>query len=211
MIDGERRPFDRVRGPIDLARAERVVVLGPDASTRLFAHADPSGHQEIGIRKAIGARSRDVFAQFLAEATIVAMTSGLVGATAGIGLVRLVSAVMPEDSAWQSPPVLDPVTVVVFTSALVVVGIVSGLVPAVRAAQVPPAEALRAFQSDRPGALPGRPRRRGSDAAPCGGRRSSESREPPPRVRDGGSIVHRFGTRRNRGLGRSRGPCHGSR
>jgi putative ABC transport system permease protein len=101
--------------------------------------------QEIGIRKAIGARSRDVFAQFLAEATIVAMTSGLVGAAAGIGLVRLVSVVMPEDSAWQSPPVLDPVTVVVFTGALVVVGIVSGVVPAVRAAQVPPAEALRAF------------------------------------------------------------------
>lgn len=101
--------------------------------------------QEIGIRKAIGARGRDVFVQFLAEATIVAMSSGLLGAAAGIGLVRALSAVMPEGSAWQSPPVLDPVTVGVFTGALVVVGIVSGLVPAVRAAQVPPAEALRAF------------------------------------------------------------------
>jgi putative ABC transport system permease protein len=101
--------------------------------------------QEIGVRKAVGARGVDIFIQFLAEATAVATASGLLGASLGIGLVQGMAAVIPEGSSFQSPPVLDPATAIVLTLALVAVGIISGLIPAIRASQVPPVEALRAF------------------------------------------------------------------
>lgn len=100
--------------------------------------------QEIGVRKAIGARGRDIFIQFLAEATVVATASGLLGASVGIGFVRIVAAVIPEGSAYQAPPIFDPLIVSVLTVSLVGVGIVSGAIPALRAARIPPAEALRA-------------------------------------------------------------------
>ena len=100
--------------------------------------------QEIGVRKAIGARSRDIFIQFLAEATVVATASGILGAGFGLALVRLVILVMPKDAAYASPPLVDPITVLILTGALAGVGIVSGLIPAIRAARTPPAEALRA-------------------------------------------------------------------
>ena len=101
--------------------------------------------QEIGVRKAIGARGRDVFVQFLMEATFVAITSGVVGAGFGMLLVRAIEFLLPEGSAFVSPPLLDPVTAIVLTGALAGVGIVAGLIPAIRAARIPPAEALRAL------------------------------------------------------------------
>lgn len=101
--------------------------------------------QEIGIRKAIGARSRNIFVQFLAEATAVAAASGLLGAGLGMIAVQIIAAVIPEGTTYQSPPLLDPITAIALTGALIVVGVVSGVIPAIRAAQIPPAEALRAL------------------------------------------------------------------
>lgn len=100
--------------------------------------------QEIGVRKAIGARSRDIFVQFLTEATLVATASGVLGAGCGTALVQLIVVFLPEGTAYSSPPVVDPLTAIVLTCALAGVGIVSGLIPAIRAAGIPPAEALRA-------------------------------------------------------------------
>jgi putative ABC transport system permease protein len=97
---------------------------------------------EIGLRKAVGATSRAIFAQFLAEATAVCLISGLTGALLGMALAQLVAHLAPA-SPFASTPVLDPKTIVTVTSALVMVGIVAGVAPAWRAAQVPPAEALR--------------------------------------------------------------------
>lgn len=101
--------------------------------------------QEIGVRKAIGARSRDVFAQFLAEATLVAVSSGVLGAGTGMLLVRAIELVLPEGTAYVSPPLLDPVMAVVLTASLAGVGVVAGMIPALRAARIPPAEALRSI------------------------------------------------------------------
>jgi putative ABC transport system permease protein len=97
---------------------------------------------EIGLRKAIGATGRAIFLQFLAEATAVCLISGLVGAVFGIALAQLIAHLAPA-SPFASTPVVDPRTVVTLTFALVMVGIVAGVAPAWRAAQVPPAEALR--------------------------------------------------------------------
>jgi putative ABC transport system permease protein len=100
--------------------------------------------REIGVRKAVGATGRQVFVQLLAEATLVAGVSGVLGAAAGMGLVQAMRFVIPEGAPYQSPPVFEPVTTAVLTLSLVGVGVVSGLVPAARAARTPPSEALRA-------------------------------------------------------------------
>jgi putative ABC transport system permease protein len=97
---------------------------------------------EIGLRKAIGATSRAIFLQFLAESTAVCLFSGLLGAGLGIALAQAIAHLAPS-TPFASTPVVDLKTVVAVSSALVMVGIVAGVAPAWRAAQVPPAEALR--------------------------------------------------------------------
>jgi putative ABC transport system permease protein len=98
---------------------------------------------EIGLRKAVGASDRAIFAHFLAEAAAVCGASGLAGALLGIGLTKLVAWLSPPESPLASPPLLDPFAVAVVVTTLVGVGVVAGVLPALRAARIPPAEALR--------------------------------------------------------------------
>ena len=98
---------------------------------------------EIGLRKAVGATDRAIFAHFLAEAAAVCGVSGLAGALLGVGLTKLVAWLSPPESPLASPPLLDPFAVAVVVTTLVGVGVVAGVLPALRAARIPPAEALR--------------------------------------------------------------------
>jgi len=98
---------------------------------------------EIGLRKAVGATSRAIFVQFVAEAGAVCAISGLIGAALGVIMTQLLGGVAPPGTPISSPPVLDPFTGIAIVSALIVTGMVAGLLPAVRAARVPPSEALR--------------------------------------------------------------------
>ena len=100
--------------------------------------------REIGLRKALGATSRDIFVQFLAEAVSVSSSATLLGAALGIGLTQLVGTLVPEGSPLQSVPATDPATVIAIVATLIAVAIVAGVAPALRAARITPAEALRA-------------------------------------------------------------------
>jgi len=99
---------------------------------------------EIGLRKALGARSRDVFAQFLLEAVIVAGAAGVAGTAGGIALLQLTKGAF-ERGGIQLTGWPDPTTTVVITGSLVLVAVVAGVMPALRAARISPAEALRAY------------------------------------------------------------------
>ena len=99
--------------------------------------------KEIGLRKAVGATSGRVFGQFLLEAVVVAVGAGLAGAALGLGSVQLWAAFRPPNLPFQSPPVLDPLTTISLIASLIIVGVISGVLPALSAARVPPAEALR--------------------------------------------------------------------
>jgi putative ABC transport system permease protein len=99
---------------------------------------------EIGLRKAVGATRRAIFVQFFAEAATVCLLSGVLGASLGVAMAQLTARTVPPDSAFSSIPVVDPVTVVAVTVGLVLVGMLAGVAPALRASQVPPADALRA-------------------------------------------------------------------
>ena len=100
--------------------------------------------REIGVRKALGARDRDVFVQFLTEAVVVALTAGIFGTAGGLALLRA-SAGAFESAGIAVGVRPDPFTTFVVSGALVAVAIVAGVLPAARAARVPPAEALRSY------------------------------------------------------------------
>jgi putative ABC transport system permease protein len=94
--------------------------------------------REVGLRKALGARQRDVLIQFLVEAVVLTTVGGLIGLGVGVGGARLINALSPLPAvvAWWSPALAFGMSVVV--------GVFFGVAPARRAARLDPVVALRA-------------------------------------------------------------------
>ena len=94
--------------------------------------------KEIGIRKAIGARKKDILTQFLIEAVTVTASGGAIGVCTGFGLAYVISALI------GFPLLVSITSAVLGVGVSSVVGIISGLWPAWRAASLDPIDALRA-------------------------------------------------------------------
>jgi putative ABC transport system permease protein len=93
--------------------------------------------REIGIRKAIGARGRDILAQFLVEALTLSLLGGFIGIVVGI----VISAGIGQLAGWGFA--FDPTTVVAAVLFSLLVGVVFGVWPARQAARLDPITALR--------------------------------------------------------------------
>jgi putative ABC transport system permease protein len=93
--------------------------------------------REIGIRRAVGARRRDVRFQFLLTAFALSFIGGVAGITLGVGIAQVVAAY----AGW--PTVVTAFAIALSTGVSVAVGLVSGLYPAIRAARLSPIDALR--------------------------------------------------------------------
>ena len=92
---------------------------------------------EIGLKKAIGAKKRRIRMQFLTEAAVLTSLGGIIGVASGIGLAELISNMMDIPVAIS----VSAIAVAVVFSTLI--GVVFGLLPAVKAANLNPIEALR--------------------------------------------------------------------
>ena len=97
--------------------------------------------REIGIRKAVGAKRRDILAQFLLEAGILSLVGGGIGIIGGLGVSRAVSLISIE--GMKLTAVVSPDIVILAISVSIFIGLVSGIYPAIRAARLNPIEALR--------------------------------------------------------------------
>lgn len=93
--------------------------------------------REIGLRRAVGARRRDVLNQFVVESFTISVLGGLAGIVMGVAIARVIAA----SAGW--PTVVTPLSILLATGVAVVVGLVSGIYPAVRAANLDPIESLR--------------------------------------------------------------------
>ena len=92
---------------------------------------------EIGLKKAIGAAKGKILFQFLTEAAVLTSLGGIIGVASGIGLAELISQMV------QIPVSISVPAILVSVAFSMLIGIVFGLVPAVKAANLNPIEALR--------------------------------------------------------------------
>ena len=152
-IGPEREDDFNVRNLSDIAEAATTtarvmaVLLGSVASISLLVGgigimnimlvSVTERTREIGIRMAVGARSRDIMLQFLVEAVVMAATGGLIGIILGVGS----SEVIKQWAQW--PTLIDPAIIAIAFLFSGAVGVFFGFYPAKKAANLDPIDALR--------------------------------------------------------------------
>ncbi|HRQ79285.1 MAG TPA: ABC transporter permease [Gemmatimonadaceae bacterium] len=113
------------------------LVVGAIVIMNIMLVAVAERTREIGIRKALGAKRRDILAQFLVESATLSTVGAMTGIVLGIGFAQAIAAVTPL------PASVAPWSIVVGVAVGMGVGIVSGVYPASRASRLDPVVALR--------------------------------------------------------------------
>jgi putative ABC transport system permease protein len=114
------------------------LVVGGIVIMNIMLMAVSERTREIGVRKALGAKRRDILAQFLVESITLSSVGAVLGIASGIGLAFLIRAVTPL------PAAVAPWSVALGVAIGLGVGIVAGMYPASRASLLDPIQALRA-------------------------------------------------------------------
>jgi putative ABC transport system permease protein len=99
--------------------------------------------REIGVRKAVGARGSDLFLQFLSEAAVISVVGGIIGIVVSMGVVALMNFILTQALPSGMIAKFDIIIMLQGLAFSVVIGLVAGVYPALRAAKLDPIEALR--------------------------------------------------------------------
>jgi putative ABC transport system permease protein len=113
------------------------LVVGAIVIMNIMLVAVSERTREIGIRKSLGARRRDILNQFLVESATLATLGAMLGVALGIGFAKLISAVSPL------PAAVEAWSVIVGVAVGAGVGLIAGVYPASRAALLDPIAAMR--------------------------------------------------------------------
>jgi putative ABC transport system permease protein len=133
----EQKRTQRIFQMVMVAIASISLLVGGIGIMNIMLASILERTHEIGVRRAVGARKRDLLRQFLVEAILISFVGGLLGIACGFGLSRLV-AIM---AGWSTIVTLNSILLAFVVS--VSVGLIFGIYPAAKAARLDPVEALR--------------------------------------------------------------------
>ncbi len=115
------------------------LVVGALGVTAIMTLAVNERKKEIGIRKAIGAKERDILLQFLIESVIVTLLGGIMGVVLGVGLTLILLPV------FNYPLIFPVIPILTSTGLTIIFGIFAGVYPSYKASKVDPIVLLRSF------------------------------------------------------------------
>ena len=132
----EQRRTQRIFEMVMVAIASISLLVGGIGIMNIMLASVMERTREIGVRRAIGAKRRDVIRQFLIETTIISLAGGVMGVLLGVGLSQLIGYL----AGWSTIITTWSVVLAFFVS--VAIGLIFGLYPAARAAGLDPVKAL---------------------------------------------------------------------
>ena len=132
----EQRRTQRVFEMVMVAIASISLLVGGIGIMNIMLASVMERTREIGVRRAIGAKRRDVIRQFLIETTIISLAGGVAGVIVGVALSRAIGYL----AGWSTIVTTTSIVLAFFVS--VTIGLVFGLYPAIRAASLDPVKAL---------------------------------------------------------------------
>jgi putative ABC transport system permease protein len=132
----EQRRTQRIFEMVMVAIASISLLVGGIGIMNIMLASVMERTREIGVRRAVGAKKRDVIRQFLIETTIISLAGGIIGVLIGVGLSQLIGYL----AGWSTIVTTTSIVLAFFVS--VAIGLIFGLYPAARAASLDPVRAL---------------------------------------------------------------------
>ncbi len=133
----EQRRTQRIFDTVMVAIASISLLVGGIGIMNIMLASILERTREIGVRRALGARQKDIIRQFLIEATLISFVGGVMGIAFGFGISYLIAWL----AGWRT--IVTPASVIVAFVVSVSVGLIFGIYPATKAARLDPVEAIR--------------------------------------------------------------------